>query len=83
MDSAADPIPAATLVLMRPGPRAPELLMIERTAAMAFAPGALVFPGGRVDPDDRLLGGDDEARFGQAADFLTGLYVRALAPGSA
>ncbi len=47
------PIPAATLVLMRErlgGP--PELLMMERTGNMAFAAGALVFPGGRVDEDD-------------------------------
>lgn len=51
-------IPAATLVLMRPGADAPELLMIERAAGMAFAPGALVFPGGRIDPDDHALGGD-------------------------
>lgn len=50
------PIPAATLVLMRAGPRAPEVLMIERAEGMAFAPGALVFPGGRIDDDDRLLG---------------------------
>ena len=48
-----DPIPAATLVLMREaagGP--PELLMTERTGRMAFAAGALVFPGGRIDADD-------------------------------
>lgn len=57
-DSSPDPIPAATLVLMRPGLQAPELLMIERGAKMAFAPGALVFPGGRIDPDDYALGGD-------------------------
>lgn len=47
------PIPAATLVLMRPraeGP--PELLMMERSGHMAFAAGALVFPGGRVEPQD-------------------------------
>lgn len=46
-------IPAATLVLMRErrgGP--PELLMTERTGRMAFAAGALVFPGGRIDPED-------------------------------
>jgi 8-oxo-dGTP pyrophosphatase MutT (NUDIX family) len=50
------PIPAATLILMRPGLlRAPELLMMERTRNMAFAAGALVFPGGRIDPDDHLL----------------------------
>ncbi|HEY0031916.1 MAG TPA: NUDIX domain-containing protein, partial [Devosia sp.] len=49
-------IPAATLILVRErtaGP--PELLMVERSAAMAFAPGALVFPGGRVDPADTTL----------------------------
>jgi len=57
-DASPDPIPAATLVLMRPGPDAPELLMIERGAKMAFAPGALVFPGGRIDPDDYGLGGE-------------------------
>ncbi len=30
----------------------PELLMMERAETMAFAAGALVFPGGRIDPDD-------------------------------
>jgi 8-oxo-dGTP pyrophosphatase MutT (NUDIX family) len=50
-----DPIPAATLVLMREAPGGPpHLLMIERTRDMAFAAGALVFPGGRIDPDDHL-----------------------------
>jgi 8-oxo-dGTP pyrophosphatase MutT (NUDIX family) len=55
MDDLPEPIPAATLILLRPaaagGP--PEILMLERAATMAFAPGALVFPGGRIDPDDR------------------------------
>jgi 8-oxo-dGTP pyrophosphatase MutT (NUDIX family) len=49
-------IPAATLILMRErqsGP--PELLMVTRTRAMAFAGGAMVFPGGRVDPGDLAL----------------------------
>lgn len=48
--------PAATLVLFRErsdGP--PELLMVERSKGMAFAGGAIVFPGGRVDDDDRML----------------------------
>ncbi len=47
------PIPAATLVLFREragGP--PDLLMVERARAMAFAGGALVFPGGRIDAAD-------------------------------
>jgi 8-oxo-dGTP pyrophosphatase MutT (NUDIX family) len=47
------PIPAATLILMRPRPRgAPEILFLERAQTMAFAAGALVFPGGRIDPQD-------------------------------
>ena len=51
-----DPIPAATLILMRRRPLGPpELLVMERTKAMAFAAGALVFPGGRIDPDDEAL----------------------------
>jgi 8-oxo-dGTP pyrophosphatase MutT (NUDIX family) len=53
---ANDPIPAATLVLIRDraGQR-PELLMVERAKAMAFAGGAMVFPGGRIDPGDHAL----------------------------
>jgi 8-oxo-dGTP pyrophosphatase MutT (NUDIX family) len=53
-------IPAATLVLVRERPGAsPELLMVERAEGMAFAGGALVFPGGRIDDSDRALGGDE------------------------
>ena len=49
-------IPAATLVVMRDrSGGAPELLMVERTAGMAFAGGAMVFPGGRIDDGDRRL----------------------------
>lgn len=57
-----DTIPAATLILMREGvPSAdravpwPEILMVERGAALAFLGGAMVFPGGRVDPADYAL----------------------------
>lgn len=51
-----DPIPAATLILLRDradGP--PQVLMVERARTMAFAGGALVFPGGRIDPGDHAL----------------------------
>jgi len=48
-------IPASTLVLFRERAGAPELLMVERAKAMAFAAGALVFPGGRIDPGDHEL----------------------------
>jgi 8-oxo-dGTP pyrophosphatase MutT (NUDIX family) len=67
MNDLPEPIPAATLVLMRPAPSGPpQLLMMERTRDMAFAAGALVFPGGRIDPDDEALaerigGGIDHA----------------------
>lgn len=56
-------IPAATLVVVRDRPDgAPDLLMVERAQGMAFAGGALVFPGGRIDDRDRLLApGDDGA----------------------
>ena len=50
-------IPAATLIQVREQPAgAPELLMVERSGGMAFAAGALVFPGGRIDEADRQLG---------------------------
>lgn len=52
-------IPAATLIVVRDrsaGP--PELLIVERAEGMAFAAGALVFPGGRIDASDRALAGE-------------------------
>ena len=54
-----DAIPAATLIVVRDRPgAAPELLMVERAEGMAFAAGAAVFPGGRIDEADRRLGQD-------------------------
>jgi len=56
-DEAPPAIPAATLVIFRRAADggAPEVLMVERSATMAFAGGAAVFPGGRVDDADRTL----------------------------
>jgi 8-oxo-dGTP pyrophosphatase MutT (NUDIX family) len=49
-------IPAATLVVVRDLPEGPpELLMVERSEGMAFAAGALVFPGGRIDAADEVF----------------------------
>ena len=59
------PIPAATLIVIRPAAAgAPDILVVERAAAMAFAGGAIVFPGGRVDPADQIFA----AALGRPAD---------------
>lgn len=51
-----DAIPAATLVIFRERfGAAPDLLTVERAGTLAFAGGATVFPGGRVDPGDRTM----------------------------
>ncbi|MFL6288883.1 MAG: NUDIX hydrolase [Actinomycetes bacterium] len=44
--------PAATVVLLRDGPDGLEVWLQERAAALAFAAGMYVFPGGRVDDDE-------------------------------
>ena len=45
------PIPAASVVILRDEP-AFEVLMMKRHEGSVFAGGALVFPGGRLDPND-------------------------------
>ncbi len=44
--------PAATVVLLRPGPAGLEALLTQRPSTMAFAADMHVFPGGRVDSGD-------------------------------
>lgn len=50
------PRPAASVVLLRRGgkhsQRALEVLLLQRTEQAAFFPGAWVFPGGAVEPED-------------------------------
>ncbi|MEG3164991.1 NUDIX domain-containing protein [Sphingomonas sp. PB2P19] len=79
-------IPAATLVIFRDrdiGP--PELLMVERAQAMAFAGGALVFPGGRIDPGDHalaaLIGRDDDESAARVAAIRETLEEAGIAIG--
>jgi 8-oxo-dGTP pyrophosphatase MutT (NUDIX family) len=70
----ATPRDAATVMVLRPGGAEAgagagvEVLMLRRVAAMKFAPGAYVFPGGSVDPadSDPEIGwhGPDPAEFG-------------------
>nr|WP_294847917.1 NUDIX domain-containing protein [uncultured Sphingomonas sp.] len=60
-------IPAATLIAWRDTPRGqePQILVVQRSSKMAFAAGAVVFPGGRVDQGDHeiadLLNRSDQA----------------------
>ncbi|HTR75356.1 MAG TPA: NUDIX domain-containing protein [Solirubrobacterales bacterium] len=67
----ATPRPAASIVLLRRGgkhaERALEVLLLKRTEKAAFMPGAWVFPGGSVDPDD-----------GEGADGYRACAVREL-----
>jgi 8-oxo-dGTP pyrophosphatase MutT (NUDIX family) len=54
------PVDAAGLVLLREGPRGPEVLMGRRHRKAKFLPDIYVFPGGRVEPQDRLPSGFEE-----------------------
>ena len=52
MEEAISVIPAATIMLMCDGEHGLEVLLLRRNQKAGFAPGAYVFPGGRVDPVD-------------------------------
>lgn len=52
MSIPATPRPAATVVLLRDAPDGMEVFMVVRHHQIDFASGALVFPGGSVDPGD-------------------------------
>lgn len=58
---------AATVLLVRDGPRGPEVFMQRRASTMAFAPSMVVFPGGRVDPADAEASIDDQVVAAAAA----------------
>jgi 8-oxo-dGTP pyrophosphatase MutT (NUDIX family) len=62
-------IPAATVVLLRDSADGVETLMLRRDSKLAFAGGAWVFPGGRIDPEDYPGGeiSDDEGTILAAA----------------
>ncbi len=57
-DTIATPRLAATVMLLRDGGDGMEVFMIVRHQDSNFAAGALVFPGGRVDPEDHDLAAD-------------------------
>lgn len=58
-EAAGSPLfPAATVVLLRDADHGLETLLLRRNTAVEFAGGMWVFPGGRVDPEDHVDGGD-------------------------
>ena len=52
-----EPKPAATIMLLRDGAGGLEVLLLEKAPGKHFASGALVFPGGRVEPQDVAFDG--------------------------
>jgi len=50
-----DAVLAASVIVLRDGPFGLETLFVERPQTSVFAPGALVFPGGKVNPDDGAI----------------------------
>jgi 8-oxo-dGTP pyrophosphatase MutT (NUDIX family) len=73
---AVAPRAAATVVILRDSGEGIEAFMVVRHRAIDFASGALVFPGGKVDPDD---GDGDWVRFAPLSAALPdrALYVAA------
>lgn len=49
---------ATTVLLLRDGADGMEIFMVQRHHQIEFASGALVFPGGSMDPDDRAIASD-------------------------
>lgn len=47
-----NPVPAATILLLRPSSNSLEVFMVVRHHQIDFASGALVFPGGKADEQD-------------------------------
>lgn len=52
-NDAKPPIPSSTVLLLRDDRGPLEVFMVQRHHKIDFAEGALVFPGGKVDPADR------------------------------
>lgn len=53
--AAVRPVDAAALVLVDRSSRTPRILLGRRNPSLTFMPGKFVFPGGRVDPQDRRI----------------------------
>ena len=56
----SEPFPSATVAIVRDADDGIEVLMVQRNVDLSFHGGAWVFPGGRVDPIDRVRAGSDD-----------------------
>ncbi len=80
------PRDAATLIIVDTSSGEPKVLLGRRRMDMVFMPGRYVFPGGRVDPADKLIAVHDDLSEDDRAKLLVGMKgtpsltrVRALA----
>jgi len=64
--TAATPVPAATILMLRDSDEGLEVFMVVRHHQIDFASGALVFPGGKISPGD--LDVREHASGGEALD---------------
>lgn len=81
-DIVPEAVPAATTVLVRDSADGIEVLMCRRNSKLAFAGGAWVFPGGRVDPDDWDGAPTDDLRDARTLDAARRAAVREAAEES-
>lgn len=70
---ALKPRDAATLIIVDVSSGEPRVLLGRRRMDMVFMPGRYVFPGGRVDPADRIVSVDDDLRSDDIKKLLVGM----------
>lgn len=75
----ATPRDAASLLVYRRRGRGVEVLMGRRRREARFTPGVYVFPGGRVEPDDRRARPATELLHGEVGAYRSPAHARALA----
>ncbi len=82
------PVPAASLILLRDGPDGVEVLVGHRSPSTRAFPGAIVFPGGKLETQDAAwpeASGDPhlQARYGALRETFeeTGLLIAATGAG--
>ncbi len=83
--AATRPLDAAALILVDRSTRTPKILFGRRNPSLRFMPGKFVFPGGRLDPQDRrmavygMLDSDSERRLMARVTRPSANRARALA----